>query len=147
MKKLISFVSAGALLALGHVSNAVELSVTVTNIKPGEGSLYLRIYSPQNKWLASEKDGPQLTDVIVLASDDDATEITKTFDLPEGQYAVTVTQDINSNGVMDRNWMGMPTEPTGSTGEDSKKDGPPTFEECVFDLKEKSQQTVKLIQR
>lgn len=144
--KTLSLLCIGGLLALSQMSNALELSVTIKELKPNEGNLYVRVYDAQSVWLSTEKDGPRITEVITLADNKGATEITKTFDLPAGNYAVTATQDVNSNGIMDRNWMRMPTEPTGSTGSDAKRNGPPAFEDCVFELKEKTQKTVRLVQ-
>ena len=146
MKKSLSLLSLSALVSLSQMSHAVELSVTITNITPDQGTLYVRIYDTKSKWLSTEKEGPHHTETVALSAHKGATEFTKTFDLPAGKYAVTATQDLNNNGTMDRNWMGIPTEPTGSTGDGTKKKGPPAFEQCVFELTEAAQQTVALIQ-
>jgi uncharacterized protein (DUF2141 family) len=50
-----------------------------------------------------------------------------------GRYAVTVVQDVNSNGKMDTNFLGIPTEPVGlSRNPPAPSFGPPKFEDAAF---------------
>jgi len=46
--------------------------------------------------------------------------------VPPGAYAVAVYQDVNGNGRLDRNALGLPTEPYGFSN-DVGRIGPPTF--------------------
>ncbi len=47
-------------------------------------------------------------------------------DVPRGSYAITVTHDENSNGEVDRNFIGMPKERVGVTNQ--FRFGRPNFE-------------------
>jgi uncharacterized protein (DUF2141 family) len=49
-----------------------------------------------------------------------------------GTYAVIAMHDENSNGKLDRNILGMPTEGFGTTGPDRGRFGPPKFEDAAF---------------
>ena len=57
-------------------------------------------------------------------------------DLPAGHYAVTVYQDKNDNGKLDRNDQNFPTEPYGFSND--AQGGPPKFAQCAFDFDGKS---------
>lgn len=52
--------------------------------------------------------------------------------LPPGKYAIAVVQDENMNEVMDRDWLGLPSEPYGISNNVSNTFTPPTFEEAKF---------------
>jgi len=55
------------------------------------------------------------------------------FDLPPGEYAVSTYQDINSNGKLDRYFIGKPKEPYGFSN-NVKPFGPPSYKDCKFTL-------------
>ncbi|HNY63990.1 MAG TPA: DUF2141 domain-containing protein [Deltaproteobacteria bacterium] len=56
--------------------------------------------------------------------------------LPYGQYAIVVFHDVNSNGVLDKNLMGVPKEAYGSSNNVRGKFGPPDYGRIRFDLAE-----------
>jgi len=145
MKHLAKIIGMAALLGISSITSAAELNLTVTNIQKAEGSLYIRIYDTSSKWLSQDKDGPRATQVVDLTSLKDAKDITKTIELPVGTYAATVIHDVNNNGILDKNWMGMPTEPTGETGKGEEKKGPPAFADCTFEITGSTQKTIRLI--
>jgi uncharacterized protein (DUF2141 family) len=55
------------------------------------------------------------------------------FDLPPGEYAVSTYQDVNSNGMLDRYFIGKPKEPYGFSN-NVKPFGPPRYKDCKFTL-------------
>lgn len=55
------------------------------------------------------------------------------FDLPPGEYAVSTYQDVNSNGKLDRYFIGKPKEPYGFSN-NVKPFGPPNYKDCKFNL-------------
>lgn len=55
-------------------------------------------------------------------------------DIPHGIYAVSVIHDENSNGTLDKNWMGIPKEGMGASNKAKGKFGPPSFEDAIFPL-------------
>ena len=50
--------------------------------------------------------------------------------LPPGEYAVAAYLDLNGNGKIDRNWLGLPAEPYALSGNPAFHFGPPRFDEC-----------------
>jgi uncharacterized protein (DUF2141 family) len=53
-------------------------------------------------------------------------------DIPQGTFAVSVLHDENSNGKMDKNFVGMPKEGYGASNNPKKKKRAPTFDEAKF---------------
>ena len=56
-------------------------------------------------------------------------------DVVPGDYAVSVFHDENSNGKLDRNFMGMPKEGVGASNDAAGHFGPPKFEDARFSYK------------
>ncbi|NPA46730.1 MAG: DUF2141 domain-containing protein [Chlorobi bacterium] len=54
--------------------------------------------------------------------------------LPPGEYAVALFLDENGNGRIDRNFLGIPTEPYALSGHPRFHFGPPRFEECKINV-------------
>ncbi len=52
------------------------------------------------------------------------------LELPPGDYAFAVYVDTNGNGRIDRNWLGIPSEPLALSGRPGFHFGPPHFDEC-----------------
>ncbi len=54
------------------------------------------------------------------------------MDLPAGNYAVSVYEDLNGNHKLDHNLLGIPSEPVGVSNNPPARLGPPRFNECSF---------------
>jgi uncharacterized protein (DUF2141 family) len=82
------------------------LTVTVTNIPGAKGNLLIGIYDSE----ASFTDEPlPISPKIPVTSTDDVN--TTIEGLKPGTYAIAVIQDLNGNGELDRNFLGIPKEP------------------------------------
>ncbi|MBK8705560.1 MAG: DUF2141 domain-containing protein [Saprospiraceae bacterium] len=58
--------------------------------------------------------------------------------LAYGRYSVAVFQDLNGNGRLDANTLGVPTEPYGFSNNPKVKWSAPTFDETAVSLKSPS---------
>ncbi len=56
-------------------------------------------------------------------------------DNPPGIYAISIIHDVNDNGELETNFMGIPKEPVAISGTVKSKYGPPKFEDAKFVLK------------
>jgi len=54
--------------------------------------------------------------------------------VPPGRYALSVYQDFNGNGALDKNRIGLPTEPFGFLNNPTIIMGRPGFETCARDF-------------
>jgi len=53
-------------------------------------------------------------------------------DVSEGRHAIKAFHDVNDNGELDTNWMGIPTEPYGFSNDAMGTFGPPSFQDASF---------------
>jgi uncharacterized protein (DUF2141 family) len=66
-------------------------------------------------------------------------------DLLPGEYTVTAYQDINGNGKLDSNFIGIPKEPNAISNDTPARFGPPRYEDAKFTVgKDNLQITVTL---
>jgi uncharacterized protein (DUF2141 family) len=54
--------------------------------------------------------------------------------LDPGTYAVAAYHDVNDNGKLDANFIGIPKEPTGASNDAKGRMGPPSFKDAQFAL-------------
>ncbi|WP_201977182.1 DUF2141 domain-containing protein [Hymenobacter rubidus] len=59
-------------------------------------------------------------------------EFTLPVDLPKGEWAVAITQDLNNNDKIDKNFLGIPTEPYAFSNNVRPTVAAPGFDECKF---------------
>ncbi len=60
-------------------------------------------------------------------------------DIPFGEYAIQLFHDENNNEILDRNFMGLPTEPYGFSNNIRGKFGPPEYDQVKFDFRSPNQ--------
>ncbi|WP_443936663.1 DUF2141 domain-containing protein [Pedobacter sp. MW01-1-1] len=74
-------------------------------------------------------------------------EITLRFtDIPTGEYALAIYQDVNGNNKLDKSLIGSPKEPFGFSQNFKPKFSAPDFEDCKISFtSEKNSFTIKLI--
>ena len=99
-----------------------------TNISDARGSIYVAVYDREDKFLNENEVRFQQ---IVPISARGEIEITMS-DLPAGTYAISCFHDVNGNGKMDKNILGIPTEPYGFSNNARPKFRAPNWEEAKF---------------
>ena len=60
------------------------------------------------------------------------TQFTLPVELPKGEWAVAITQDLNNNNKIDKNFVGIPTEPYAFSNNIRPTIAAPGFDECKF---------------
>lgn len=106
-----------ALLAASSAA-AQEASVrlTVSGVRPAGGTVYAAVFDTAEGY---RKNVPFRT--LTLRPDSPVVEAAVA--LPPGEYVFSLYQDLNSNGKLDTNFIGIPREPVGISMYDGK--GPP----------------------
>ncbi|MEM9675757.1 MAG: DUF2141 domain-containing protein [Cyclobacteriaceae bacterium] len=99
------------------------LRIKVSDIETNRGKVIVALFQDEENWLE------QPYQEIILATDKDFG--TAEFDVPFGQYAVSIYQDLNTNSELDRNFLGIPKEPVGF-GNNHKPFGSPKFESSLI---------------
>ena len=128
---------ASVLIALfSNLANAAEINVRLQNA-PADVTLVFQVYDSANAFgdlrnplkefrSATRPDGVYVLDTV-----------------PEGEVALVVYADENANGLLDRNFIGIPREPLGLSNNYRPK-GPPSFKRAVFTLAENESRTIDI---
>lgn len=117
-----------------------ELTLTISNIKHIEGTLEIGLFKGGEHFLES---GKAYKTISIDVKRDSETIIIK--DLSDGTYAVSLYHDKNSNGICDRNFLGIPKEPYAFSNNFKPKFAAPTFIDCKFVLNTDQSLNIKLI--
>lgn len=104
-----------------------ELVVEVTNIRTEKGILQVCVFKAESNYLGKA----DACNSREISSKDNQTI---KLDLPCGEYAVAIYHDVNNNGRLDKNFVGIPNEPYGFPGNPSTLFGPPSFEKALVDI-------------
>ena len=118
------------------LAQPAELSVRVTDA-PATGELVFQVYASANAFgdfrdPAKEMRSPVRADGTYLISD-----------VPAGDVALLVYVDENNNGVLDKNFIGIPKEPLGISNNYRPK-GPPAFSRAVFRINDNETATAEI---
>ena len=109
-----------------------DLQVEFSNILEAKGDLYVAVYNSSNAFL---KEDQVFRKIIVPITQTGALKVS-IDDLPPGQYALSCFHDVNGNGKLNTNWMGIPNEPYGFSNNARPKFRAPNWGEASFDFKE-----------
>lgn len=122
IKMIAAMIGALATMDVGSGALAGPLTVTVDSIEARGGTLYVSVQTE------TEFMQPTATEGSMVAGPEAGTA-TFTYDLPAGDYAVTVWHDDNGNGAFDRGDDGWPLDGWAmSTG---PMTGPPSFSDAA----------------
>lgn len=116
------------LLAVGWVlQSGGELQISVNNIHPMEGELYVAVYDNEDAYMDIEKAAFQK--IVAIKSE---TEHFVIEGVPDGEFAIAIFQDLNGNGKLDTSKKGIPKEPFGFSNDARGSFGPPKFKKAKF---------------
>ncbi|WP_101758022.1 DUF2141 domain-containing protein [Oceanicoccus sp. KOV_DT_Chl] len=108
---------------------AEQLEISVSNIEHAKGTILVAIIDKPDDWLEKKPKYPPFKEAAYVVSSTDNVSII-IDDIPEGNYAVSIFQDLNENKKLDTNFIGYPKEPFGFS-KPMGKFGPPKFEDAV----------------
>ncbi|MDJ0367634.1 DUF2141 domain-containing protein [Hymenobacter sp. H14-R3] len=103
------------------------VTVVVTALASPQAVVRLNFYHDPATFL---KHGQQAFRVEVKPAG--KTELSVPVELAPGEWAVALTQDTNNNDKLDKNLLGIPTEPYAFSNNVRPHLSPPSFEECKF---------------
>ena len=128
----MKYVFLAATLLLGTTAIAADgpnLRVIATNIQSDQGKLYVWVYDKKDDWLSDRYRTQKSVEVAGNRSGD---RITIELLLPAGEYALSVFQDVDDNGKLERNFIGIPKEPAGLSNNLRPRFGPPKYKDATF---------------
>ena len=119
-------------LFLTYNSFSTELKISVTNLKSSTAPIMVAVYKKCSPF-PDEKAA-----VSYLTVTPHNNKAVAEFDIPNGEYAIAIFQDINKNGKLDTGWFGIPKEPYGFSKNFRPIMSAPKFNDCSFILKDVS---------
>jgi uncharacterized protein (DUF2141 family) len=113
-----------------YVAYGDTLLVTVNGVKAGEGSLRVAVFDEAHR--DDFPDGEFLLGIVLPATEHEMT--VEIPNLDSGEYAIAIIQDLNENEMLDKNFLGIPKEPYGFSG--NWKSGGSSYDKALFNTDE-----------
>lgn len=137
---LLTLAGAAASTVLAAPVLEADMELEVTGILQADRPMLVAVFADEAGWLRK----PVLMLKLDVAAQQGGRLIVPLTGLPVGRLALNVTHDLNGNGRLDMNAMGIPTEPYGFSNNASGNFGPPQFQQAVFEVKPGGRLTVQL---
>ena len=109
------------------------LTLIIKNLESADAPIIVGLYGTDNKF-PDPKD--QMKEYHFKPHGKE--HVAKITDLKFGVYAMAIYQDVNSNGKIDKNLIGVPTEPYAFSNNYKPTVKAPAFKNCKFDYDSKS---------
>ena len=117
------------------------LNLKVQNLSGSGAKLHVALYREQDKF--PDSDNPGIGKVYRLKANQKSASVN--LSLPAGEYALAIFEDLNGNGELDQNFLGVPSEPYGFSKNFVPKLSAPDFSDCAIQIPESSAITIRLI--
>ncbi|MEO6173647.1 MAG: DUF2141 domain-containing protein [Flavobacterium circumlabens] len=109
----------------------VNLTVSVSGLKNNTGAVKVGLYNSDGTFLN--------TTYKSIVSEIKNNELTVTFKgIPKGEYGISTYHDENSNGKLDKNMMGIPSEAYACSNNARGFMGPPSYKDAKFTVSKDS---------
>ena len=106
-----------------------DLTISILSLHDTEHDVYIAVSRKTDGF----PDKPDMAKaIIVKPAGKNNISITVT-DLPYGKYAILVFQDMNGNKKLDKNFLGIPTEPFAFSNNYKPMFSAPRWEDCEFE--------------
>ena len=116
------------------------LTVNITGISDNKGDIYIYLYTSKKGFPIEISKANKVKKVKVSKK-----SLSVSFkDIAYGTYAVSVYHDIDANGKINQNFLGIPKEPVGVSNNAEGFMGPPKYEDAKFNLKSNKLITINL---
>jgi len=139
MMKCSAFIFA-LLVSQRLYSQNFNLAVSITDFRSPDGEIQIGLFNNKESFPLADK---QYRFIIIEVNEFQGSYIIK--NLPEGEYAVAVLHDENSDKICNKNFLGIPKEGYGFSKNFRPKLSAPKFEDCKIKLIRDSVISIKLI--
>lgn len=117
-----------ALVCLTAPARAADLTVSIVGAAPS-GMVRAMVFADADSFASQSRP----LAALAVTPRDGRVRVT-VADLSPGRYAVAAYQDVSGNEHLDRNWLGVPTEPVGFSREARPGLATVTFDEAAVDM-------------
>ena len=106
-----------------------ELMLEIKNIESASGVLHVAVYDEPHFL----EEGKALFQTTAAVQTQQNLRI-PVANIPFGKYAIAVYHDVNNNGKLDKNYLGIPAEPYAFSNNPRAKWRSPTFDETQIEV-------------
>ena len=115
-----------------------SLTVRVTGLAP-QGELKVAVFNESATF--PQRDKATLTKTVPISKE----QASVCFEqMPPGNYAVAIFQDVNKDGKLNKSGFGVPIEPYGFSNNARGNFGPPPFQKAAFTIAKDSEVDITL---
>ncbi len=116
-----------------------QFKINITNLENGDGNMSVALFNTQDGY---ENDNDFYTAVVYELESENFEAVL--LNIPEGEYAISVYHDENSNNELDKALLGYPKEAYGFSNNPGKSLGKPSFEDVKFTITDEKIQTISI---
>ena len=129
-----------SIISIYGVGQTVNITLKVTNIQDAKGNMNIALFNSADGF----PDGDNF--IIGKHIPVNSKEFKYIFsDIPLGTYAIAVYHDLDKNGELNTNWIGIPSESYGFSYKKKGDSGSPDFDDASFELKGDKEFIIELI--
>ncbi|MFK7914163.1 MAG: DUF2141 domain-containing protein [Pseudomonadales bacterium] len=136
---LMGFSASSAHAETGAAASNPELHLSIDNIRTDQGPIMIQV---MNSEAAFNGKAAAIASLILPAREGSVSAVLNA--LPAGEYAIRVMHDVDGDGELKTNMVGMPKEPWGISNNAAGRFGPPQWEDARFTLPATSPQAIEL---
>ncbi len=126
-------------ICLSLAIHAEELTLELKNVNSDKGEMLIAIHNRAETFLKNEqKPFRQSINKLPIQNNQII------FEVPKGEYSITLFHDLNSNQKLDKNFLGIPTEPFGFSKNPRLFFGPPSYEESLIPIHQNKKVVIEL---
>ena len=135
--KIYITILVGLILSGSALADFGDVKLVLSGFETNEGQVIITIYQGAEGF--GEEDSKPFRIIEGTVKD---LQYTETVTLPEGEYAILVIHDINNNGELDTNFIGIPKEPIGASI--NKKKSRPDYDKSKFSVGKNGSLTLEI---
>jgi uncharacterized protein (DUF2141 family) len=117
-------------LSFAQIAPTSKLEIRITGMRSTNGKISVNLFNKEDGF----PDDPETSYAWKTVNIDPDTVVIVFEDLPYGEYAVSVLHDENSNGIMEKNFLGIPKEGFAFSNNYAPKIMSPSFSDAMFVL-------------
>lgn len=117
----------GTVVPAPGAADTAPVTVVVSSLVSTTSTVRLYFYNTREGFLKSGKWA-----FFKAVKPEGKREFALPVELPKGEWAVAITQDLNNNDKIDKNFIGIPIEPYAFSNNVRPTVAAPGFDECKF---------------
>lgn len=139
MKKLFPLIIffMGSLSMTSQSEEKVTLTIEVSVTKYNKGKVMLALYNQEDHYMKKS-----YMNSVEKVKNHKVTMVFKNIE--KGEYAYSLFHDVNDNGKLDDNFLGIPREPYSFSNEKPGTFGPPAYKKVKFTITDDMHQKITI---